>query len=226
MTQTEHTFRAMQTIDGEMPYLLHLPDGYEETEESFPLILFLHGMGERGNDLDLLRTQGLAKKLDHQHDFPFIVVSPQCSLDSWWSLQIDVLIRLLDEIIATHRVDTTRVYLTGLSMGGYGTWALASSYPERFAAIAPICGGMDHWFDLETRAQALSKMPIWTFHGAADDVVPITLTERVIAAIEAAGGTVKYTIYPRVNHDSWTQTYANPELYTWFLSHTLSGNDQ
>ena len=226
MAQTEHTFRADQPTDVEMPYLLHLPEGYEQSDASFPLILFLHGMGERGNDLDLLRTQGLAKRLDEVDDFPFIVISPQCPLDSWWSLQMDVLMSLLDGSIATYRVDTTRVYLTGLSMGGYGTWALASSYPERFAAIAPICGGMDRWFDLETRAQALSTLPIWTFHGSADQAVPIIETEQVIAAIEAAGGTVKYTVYPRVGHDSWTQTYANSELYSWFLSHKISENDQ
>lgn len=222
MPQTDHRFQTQRTASIDLPYVLYLPENYEKTQDSLPLILFLHGMGERGTDLELIRTQGLPKRLEKKSGFPFVVISPQCPLDSWWSLHVEDLIHLLDNIIASYRVDTSRVYLTGLSMGGFGTWALASSYPERFAAIAPICGGMDHWLDMDARAKALKNTPIWTFHGAADTAVPILMTEKVIEAIEAAGGSVKYTIYPRVGHDSWTQTYANPELYEWFLSHTLA----
>jgi len=198
-------------------YLLSLPDGYGKGGKEWPLMLFLHGAGERGDDVEKVKVHGPPKLIAQGKSLPFIVVSPQCPSRTSWSSpeQIGVLTALLDEITEKYRVDESRVYLTGLSMGGYGTWALASSYPERFAAIAPICGGG------QTRmARRLRNVPIWAFHGAKDNVVPLARSEEMVEAVKKAGGSVEFTVYPEANHDSWTVTYENPKLFDWFLSHT------
>ncbi|GAB4454040.1 MAG: prolyl oligopeptidase family serine peptidase [Anaerolineae bacterium] len=197
-------------------YLLFLPEGYNAGgARRWPLILFLHGAGERGDDLERVKIHGIPKVVEQRPDFPFVVVSPQCPRPSWWTAEVDALNALLDEVIATHAVDPARVYLTGLSMGGFGTWALAMAHPERFAAIAPICGGGD-----PHRVTALKDVPTWAFHGAQDEVVPMSETEQMVEALRAAGGDVRATVYPDADHDSWTATYDNPELYDWFLAHT------
>ena len=195
-------------------YLLFLPEGYGEKDKRWPLILFLHGAGERGEDLNKVKVHGPPKIVEKKKDFPFIVVSPQCPKDVWWNEKVEVLINLLDEIEARYNVDTERVYLTGLSMGGYGTWALGSKYPERFAAVAPICGG-----GLRFMAFGLTDMPIWVFHGAKDKVVPVEESKEMVKMIKARGGKAKLTVYPEAGHDSWTETYNNPKLYDWFLKH-------
>jgi len=150
--------------------------------------------------------------IERREDSPFILVCPQCPRDQWWDN--DVLNALLDEIIARHPVDTECVYLTGISMGGFGTWSLAIEHPERFAAIAPICGGGPPYV-----AHRLERTPVWAFHGARDDIVPLQESERMVEAVRAAGGDAKLTIYPEAGHNSWTETYKNPELYEWFLGH-------
>ena len=195
-------------------YLLFLPEGYGEEDKRWPLMLFLHGAGERGDDLNKVKVHGPPKIVEKQKDFPFIVVSPQCPKDVWWNDKVEVLINLLDEIVARYDVDTERVYLTGLSMGGYGTWALASKYPDRFAAAAPICGG-----GMRIMAFGLKDVPIWAFHGGKDPVVPVEESKEMVAAVKARGGDAQLTIYPNARHDSWTETYNNPELYDWFLKH-------
>jgi len=195
-------------------YLLFLPEDYVKINKPWPMILFLHGAGERGNDLNLVKKHGPPKIVEKRKDFPFIVVSPQCPEDQWWSEKVEVLINLLDDIVSRYNVDTERIYLTGLSMGGYGTWTLAAAYPERFAAIAPICGGGERYM-----ADRLKKLPVWAFHGAKDKVVPVKESEEMVDAIKARGGDAKLTIYPDAGHDSWTVTYDNPELYDWFLKH-------
>jgi predicted peptidase len=119
---------------------------------------------------------------------------------------------LLDDIIRTYRVDRDRVYLTGLSMGGFGTWDLAAAHPEKFAAIAPICGGGN-----PQNAKKLARLPIWVFHGAKDPTVPIERSREMVEALKAAGANVKFTVYPEAQHDSWTETYNNPEFYQWLL---------
>ncbi len=207
-------FAAAVTKKVACRYLLHLPKGYERGRKRWPLLLFLHGAGERGRDLELVKKHGPPRLIAEGHEFPFIVVSPQCPARQWWSN--DVLSALLDEIIANYRVDERRVYLTGLSMGGYGTWGLACEHPERFAAIVPICGGGNRLL-----AHALKHVPVWAFHGAKDDVVPVAESEKMVAAVKAAGGRAKLTIYPDAGHDSWTATYANPALYKWLLRHHL-----
>ena len=196
-----------------LEYLLFLPEGYDEqARQKWPLILFLHGAGERGDDLDLVKVHGPPKLVEDDPDFPFIVLSPQCPADSWWTEHLDDLAALLDEVIGAHDVDTNRLYVTGLSMGGYGTWSLALAQPERFAAIVPICGGGKPYL-----ARRLKDLPVWAFHGAQDTVVPLEESEQMVAAIKEAGGAPRLTIYPDAGHDSWTETYANSELYVWLL---------
>lgn len=195
-------------------YLLYLPEGYGQKEKKWPMILFLHGAGERGDDLSLVEIHGPPKIVQSKKDFPFVVVSPQCPNGGWWSKQHEVLISLLDEIIQQYDVDESRICLTGLSMGGYGSWSLGCEYPDRFAAIAPICGGGDPFL-----AGRLKDLPVWAFHGAKDKTVPLEKSELMVEAVNNAGGDVKLTVYPEAGHDSWTETYNNPELYEWFLRH-------
>ncbi len=195
-------------------YLLFLPEGYGEKQYRWPMILFLHGAGERGSYLKKVKIHGPPKIVENRKDFPFIVVSPQCPPGDRWTKKTEVLIHLLDDIVARYDVDTERIYLTGLSMGGYGTWSLASEYPERFAAIVPICGGGRRFM-----AMMLKDVPVWAFHGAKDNVVPVKESEEMVNAVNARGGNARLTVYPNAGHDSWTATYDNQELYDWFLKH-------
>lgn len=195
-------------------YLLFLPEDYGQKKQKWPMILFLHGMGERGDDLNKVKVHGPPKIVEKQKDFPFVVVSPQCPASDVWTEKPEVLINLLDDIVAGYDVDTERIYLTGLSMGGYGTWALAAKYPERFAAIVPICGGGKRFM-----ARSLKDIPVWAFHGAKDYVVPLKESEEMVNAVKALGGNARLTVYPDTGHDSWTETYRNKELYSWFLGH-------
>ena len=211
--QTAHKLETQIVKEVRVRYLLHLPDGYGKGRKRWPVILFLHGAGERGSRLSMVRRHGPPKLIDAGEDLPFLVVSPQCPREQWWSN--DVLIALLDDILATYAADPARVYLTGLSMGGRGTWALATACPERFAAIAPVCGWCEPFV-----ISRLVDLPAWIFHGARDAVVPVAKSKDMHTAIRRAGGRkVKLTIYPEAGHDSWTQTYENPELYRWFLKH-------
>ena len=197
-----------------MDYLLYLPDEYD-SKESWPLVLFLHGAGERGNNFELVKKHGPPKLTAEGKTFPFIVVAPQCAEElSWEPMELAT---LLDEIVKTHNVDLDRVYVTGLSMGGFGTWRLAAYTPERFAAIVPICGGGDEFW-----AKRYVNLPTWVFHGALDTAVPLKRSEEMVAAMKKAGCEPKFTIYPEAKHDSWTETYDNPELYEWLLAQTRS----
>lgn len=196
-------------------YQIFLPAGYEENlDKSWPLILFLHGIKKRGDDLQLLDNYGLTWIADRKKDFPFIVLTPQCPSLSLWPLERDAVLALMDEIICTHRVDSERVYLTGFSMGGHGAWDLAAYAAERFAAVAPLAG----WY-YEENAVMLKDMPIWTFHGEEDDVVPVSRSRIMADAIEALEGNIKFTAYPGLNHFIMDETYGNPELYQWMLIH-------
>jgi predicted peptidase len=209
--QQAKSFEKEITIKVTLNYLLFLPEGYESSEKKWPLILFLHGAGESGNDIEKVKATGLPKLLETKTDMPFVVVSPQSPRGGW---NADSLNALLDDVIAKYKIDVDRVYLTGLSMGGFGTWELGTAHPERFAALAPICGGGN-----PARASRLKGVPVWAFHGAKDNVVPIARTEAMIKAMKEAGMEPKFTIYPDARHDSWTETYNNPELYKWFLEH-------
>ncbi len=202
----------------QLNYLLFLPkDYYSEPEKKFPMILFLHGAGERGDNLELLKLHGIPKIVEKNEDFPFIAVSPQCPAESWWTFELEALEALLNDIINKYKVDKDRIYLTGLSMGGFGTWSLAIRNPDTFAAIAPICGGGD-----PQKVCAIKDVPTWVFHGAKDEIVPLQQSENMVKALKECGGDVQFTIYPEAGHDSWTMTYDNPELYEWFLKHSRS----
>jgi predicted peptidase len=212
--QQAASFSGRVTVDVSLHYLVYLPEGYGNDVRTWPLVLFLHGAGERGKNLDLVRKYGPPKLIDQGKSFPFILISPQCPNDEWWSLP--ALTGLLDEVERQFAVDKTREYVTGLSMGGFGTWKLAMLYPGRFAAIAPVCGGGD-----TTKVAALKSVPVWAFHGSKDPVVPLERSESLVRALKAAGGDVRLTVYPEAAHDSWTETYDNPEIYDWLLRHRL-----
>jgi predicted peptidase len=219
-------------------YLLHVPDeAAYAPRKRWPLLLFLHGIGERGAAPWAVAKNGpprlLAGRAKRRGAFRrhsdaaadllaenFIVVSPQCARGETWDA--DTLLALLDEVSATQRVDPRRVYLTGLSMGGFGTWALAIRNPERFAAAVPVCGG-----GLGVNAMALSprkksvlrRLPFWAFHGAKDRIVPLAASASMVAAMKENGvKQVRFTVYPEAGHDSWTATYANRKLYEWLLA--------
>lgn len=197
----------------ELGYLLYLPPEYhKKSDEKFPLILFLHGAGERGSDLNQVKRHG-PPKLAEQKDLPTIVVSPQCPAGQRWDAV--ALAGLLDHIEKELRVDPNRIYVTGLSMGGAGTWNLIAHQPNRFAAAAPICGVGD-----PATAAKIKHVPIWTFHGTADRAVPYAATEKMVAALKDAGSNVKFTTYEGVGHDSWTASYNNPEFWSWLLAQT------
>jgi predicted peptidase len=203
-------------------YMLFVPEGYDSSDKKWPLMLFLHGLGECGNnELERVKIHGPPSFVDSRPDFPFVLVAPQCppppgqmkDVPTAW--KADQLIQLLDHVTNQLRIDRTRVYCTGLSMGGFGTWRLVAAYPERFAAALPICGGgaAKEW------ACSLRRVPIWAFHGAKDTVVPLSKSEEMVDAVRRAGGDVKLTVYPDVEHNSWKPTYDDPKVYEWLLSH-------
>lgn len=214
--QQAKTFETQITV--KFDYLLHLPAAYgKDAAKKWPVIVFLHGAGERGMDLNLVKVHGPPKLLEKGTELAvkdFIVISPQCPPEQWW--QPHEVNALLDGVLKDlEHADTDRLYLTGLSMGGFGTWEIAARSPRRFAAIAPICGGGNPRF-----ARRLKDMPIWAFHGDKDEAVPVSASIEMVDAVKEAGGTnVKLTRYPEAGHDSWTETYNNPELYAWFLEH-------
>ncbi|MCP5499468.1 MAG: prolyl oligopeptidase family serine peptidase [Leptospiraceae bacterium] len=201
-----------------LSYILYLPDTYETSKKKWPLLLFLHGAGERGADLELLKKHGPPKMIREEnfHE-PFIILAPQCPKGSWWPDRIDELKELIDEIQQTYRINPRRIYLSGMSMGGYGTWAMAKKYPDSFAAFNPICGGGE-----TENLCVLKDKPIWVFHGAKDTVVPLQKSEEMVKALKDCGkeDTI-FTIYPEAKHNSWEETYENPELYRWLLKYKL-----
>ncbi|MGC8744398.1 MAG: prolyl oligopeptidase family serine peptidase [Verrucomicrobiia bacterium] len=215
-------FTAKIEKDISLGYLLYLPEDYGSGDKQYPLMVFLHGAGERGNNLDLVEVHGPPKLVKQNKKFPFIIVSPQCPENERWNE--DAVMALIDSVIKNYRVDSKRVYLTGLSMGGFGSWTLAAKYPERFAAVAPICGGgntIDILLNTPQKREAIKTLGIWAFHGAKDPIVPLAESERMVNAFKRAGcQEVKLTVYPDAQHDSWTETYNNNELYDWFLKHS------
>ena len=217
MNQQPHSFQTTIHKDVSLQYLQYLPAGYDNAEQEWPLMLFLHGVGERGTDLDLLKLHGIPKVIEDGADFPFIVVSPQCPIDSFWVYELDALYALTEKVIRDLRVDKSRIYLTGLSMGGYGTWHFASEHPSMFAAIAPICGGAIPYLGFPDKIKELIDVPVWVFHGAKDEVVPIEKSQELVDVLIAHDGNVRFTIYPDTDHDSWTETYDNPDFYEWLL---------
>ena len=254
-TLTVASFERTITKQVGYHYLLSLPTGYDAAaDQAWPVILFLHGSGERGSDPWLVAKHGPPKLLRGDVPAPppaadakaapiappetpearaqreqsaallkanFIVVSPQCPAGTSWD--DDAVLALLDEVMAKHKIDARRIYLTGLSMGGYGAWSVGLKHPERFAALVPICGGgspVDVRRSLRERKAALLSLGVRVFHGAKDPTVPLEESETMVAALKKAGVTdLQLTVYPEAKHDSWTETYNNPELYAWLLKH-------
>ena len=228
-TQDSGEAREFKNAAGKkLLYRLYKPASYDE-KQKYPLVLFLHGAGERGDDNQAQVKNGVRFFLQNQAKFPCFLVAPQCPgkfqwVDTpWGNLKhtipaqptepmqstIELLPALQKEFAA---IDPKRHYVTGLSMGGFGTWDLVSRFPKKFAAAVPICGGAD-----EAQAPAIAKVPVWVFHGGADEVVKTVRSRNIVAALKAAGGSPKYTEYPGVGHNSWDKAYATKELYPWLL---------
>jgi predicted peptidase len=214
---------------GTLPYRLMRPETVEAGKK-YPLVIFLHGAGERGTDNEVQLVHGVKDfaKPEARKKYPCFLVAPQCPQGKQWvqvpwsadkhdmppvpSAPAALLVGLMDELEKNLPVDLDRVYITGLSMGGYGTWDLLSRQPERFAAAVPVCGGGD-----EKKAGKMVKVPIWAFHGAKDEAVPVSRSRNMVGAVNKAGGAAKYTEYPDVGHDSWNGCYADPEMMEWLF---------
>ena len=195
-------------LDAPLPYLLYTPD----TTTDVPVVLFLHGSGERGSDLIHVGDEGLPEILANLPEAA-IVIAPQCPENSRWTECLEALETVLDEVTARYTADRKRVYLTGLSLGGQGAWYLAVRHPERFAALVPVCGRSN-----PAEAQQLVNLPTWVFHGADDEVVPPGESKKMMRALQEAGSKAKLTVYPNVGHNSWARAYAEDDLYAWMFA--------
>ena len=211
--QTHEDYTAEVALKVHYPYLLSLPEGYAaDPQKKWPLIVFLHGAGERGDNLDLLMKHGPPKLIGAGQKFPAVVVSPQVAPHAIWNPH--GVKALTDDIMRKYRIDADRVYLTGISMGGFGTWETAMEYPDVWAAIMPICGGAGVRFVM---AERIKHIPEWIFHGAKDPVVDPAFSKRMYDLLTKMGAQVKFTLYPEAQHDCWTATYDNPEVWKWLF---------
>ncbi len=196
-----------------LQYYLYFPKEYEEVEnDKFPLLLFLHGGGEAGGTLEDLKTNGPPKLLAEGKEFPFLILAPQNPYKrKWWNTR--AVMQLLDTIIGTNRVDVDRIYLTGLSRGGGAAWELAVQYPDKFAALAVVCG----MTPVPYAAWINKNMPIWVFHGTEDKSIPISESQNMVNKLEEMDYDVTFTKYDGVGHNAWVQAYNTEELYEWFM---------
>lgn len=191
-------------------YLRQLPATYnDDPNKKWPVIFFLHGVGERGNDINIIKSTSLVSIASKDVNFPYILIAPQCKVTSWWDIpSLEV---LYTEVLKDYKVDPSRVYLTGLSMGGFGAWSWIQAKPDRFAAVVPICGE-----GAPEKACALKDKPIWVFHNADDPTVAVKGSRDMVNAIKDCGGTVvKYSEEATGGHDAWTRAYTDPALFTW-----------
>jgi predicted peptidase len=226
---TEGAFlsRTFKVGKEQYPYQIYLPAG-DAANGKRPVILFLHGSGERGSDGQRQTEIGLGPAIRSDHArFPFIVVFPQCpEALTWLDPRMEALaLGALDETVREYGGDKERLYLTGVSMGGVGAWQLAARYPEKFAAIVPVSGrsplrGISKDPEGEI-ARRIGKIPVWAFHGSEDQQVSVEGTRRIVAALRQSGNNVNYTEYAGVGHNSWDRAYAEPELVAWLLSHKI-----
>ena len=213
-------FQTEVTVKVGYRYSLYVPEGYDEAgSKKWPLIVFLHGSGERGEDLEVLARHGPPKMIANGHKFPAFVASPQAPNHSTW--EPHSIKALVDAVIREHHIDENRIYITGISMGGYGVWDAVNTYPHLFAAAVPICGSAGVKF---VAAERIKHVPVWIFHGADDTVVPAANSQRIYDALVEAGGTPKLTIYAGTGHDSWTQTYEDPDLWEWLFAQKRGGS--
>ena len=220
----QHVYSVRRSLI-EANYFLFLPQEYgQDPDRRWPLLLFLHGIAKRGDEpeeMALLLTDGPPLIVDQQSDFPFVVLSPQCPSDSFWDQELDRLDLVLDEVEANYAVDPDRIYLTGLSMGGFGAWHYALRHPRRFAALVPIAGG--YAFDSDETPPDLcdlAGLPHWVFHGARDEAVSPRHSQVMVDALRACGADVRFTLYEDADHaTAWHRAYADPDLYDWLLQH-------
>lgn len=209
---TKHKWKSEKYYN--FGYVTYLPEDYDETKK-YPLVFFLHGAGERGEDLDIASRHGFMKHVREEgKEYPFIFVAPQCPQDKYWGCYTESLIAFLDYICDTLPIDKEKVYLTGLSMGGTGTWMLAMAEPKRFAAIAPICGSGLYWY-----ANILTDTPVYMYHGDCDEIISIQESISMLKAIHKSGGNAQLKICYGVGHNAWDIAYAGDELVNWLLSH-------
>ncbi len=198
-------------------YICFLPSGFDENKK-WPLILYLHGAGLKGNNLKPLYGQGPFPYLQFRNDPFFIAVAPLCPANAGWnSVELN---GFLKQFMKKKPVDRNRIYLTGISMGGHGAWSLASDFPRNFAAIAPLCGAGNP----SKAKRRLKHTPVWIFHGAKDDIVPVRYGIEMERALQSVGGNVRLTIFPDIGHGGIAGIYNNPKLYDWFLSHKMKVN--
>lgn len=209
--------KLMLGEDRYIDYLLYLPEDYEPGKK-FAFLLFLHGRGESYGPLSIVKKWGPPRLVDEGRKMPYIIASPQCpeSPARWSAFDEQVkLVQLLQHLEEQYAIDKTRMYLTGLSMGGFGSWTLAAHLPNKFAAVAPICGRGN-----PEDAAKLKDIPIWAWHGLEDEAVPPSGSKKMVKAIKKAGGRkIRYTTLEGVGHNSWSAAYATPGLYEWFDSH-------
>ncbi|MCL6275498.1 prolyl oligopeptidase family serine peptidase [Muricauda sp. 2012CJ35-5] len=202
----------LKTVSTEqLRYYLYYPEDYENTKKDFGLLLFLHGGGESGGELEELKENGPPKMLVEGKQFPFLVLAPQNPhKKKWWNTT--AVMQLLDSVVDSNRVDPKRIYLTGLSRGGSASWEMATQYPDKFAAMAVVCGMAPlpyaHWIN--------KKMPIWVFHGANDKVISVEESDKMVAKLRKMNYKVDYTRYENVGHNAWERAYTTDSLYTWF----------
>lgn len=215
----EGTYKKDLSIE----YLLYLPEDYgKDKDRRWPVVLFLHGSGQRGKKVFSVARTGLPQMLKKKKNFPAIVISPQCPPGRWWN-DVDVTLKvkaMLDDVCKKYAVDKKRIYLTGLSMGGFGTWHLAQQYPDTFAALAPICGGGNPWLQ-----KRLIKIPTKVYHGTKDRNVPIAFGRLMYDALKRAGGQVEFIEFPNKAHSIWNGIYKNPKLWEWMFAQVKGQRD-
>jgi len=212
--ETGFVFRKMEFEGATRRYAVWVPPDYTPAKR-WPVILFLHGKGECGDDGERQTTVGLGKALrEHPERFPALVVMPQIPVGRrWQGPALELALAALEATMNEYAADPDRVVGTGLSLGGYGTWALGARCPERFAALVPICGGGD-----PADAARLARVPIWCFHGDADKAVPVERSRQMVEAVRAAGGSVRYSELAGVGHNSWDAAYGDAEVIAWMLA--------
>jgi predicted peptidase len=205
----------------QLNYLLHVPASYgQELDKQWPLLIFLHGSREVGRDIDRVRRAILPQMVEENPDFPFIVMSPQASSQQYgWYPSLKPIEAVVDELMQEYNIDPERIYVTGLSMGGYGAWALMMDAPERFAAVAPVVGG---YFYNPNQLCAIKDKPIWIFGAKRDRNVPLKESERVVNALKACGADPKFTVFENADHDEgWELAYTTTEIFQWLMAQRL-----
>ncbi|MFH5835520.1 prolyl oligopeptidase family serine peptidase [Proteiniclasticum sp. C24MP] len=216
----KETFKTTITEELTLSYLLELPKEYtHDSSDGFPLLLYLHGMGQRGSDLEQLYDNGIPKLLQEGRNLPFVTLMPQCPETTFWTEESRSLKLLVDDITGKYNIDASRIYITGLSMGGYGTYEMLTRYPDLFAAGIPICGGIGSMY-ARMNMPVLKEIPLWIFHGEKDDVVPVGESREIYGFLKSIGHeNIDLTVYPDLMHDSWTATYENSAIYDFLLKY-------